>query len=127
MGIKRRFFRLLPIPLILMVGTLSMGQEDIESVNDSAFLEKRRPPVSFAHDDHNEKAAIEDCHTCHHVYEDGKKIEDDSSEGMECSECHVNDKEKITIELSGVYHKQCKGCHMAQKAGPVLCSECHKK
>jgi hypothetical protein len=33
-------------------------------------------------------ALIEDCNECHHVYEDGEKLEDESSEDSSCSECH---------------------------------------
>ena len=58
------------------------SQEDVTTVDDSAFEEKMRPSVPFLHDEHNETAEIEDCNTCHHVYEEGEKAEDESSEDM---------------------------------------------
>lgn len=103
------------------------SQEDITTVHDSAFGERMRPAVSFKHDEHNEIAGIEDCITCHHVYEDGKKSEYDTSEGQECSECHTLKNPKNPIPLATAYHQQCKGCHVEKKAGPVMCGECHKK
>jgi hypothetical protein len=102
------------------------SQEDITHVRDSAFGERMRPAVSFLHDEHNEKAGVEDCMICHHVYEDGVKT-DDGSEGMECSECHTLNNPKNPIPLAKYYHLQCKGCHQAEKAGPVACGECHKE
>ncbi|MBW2367801.1 MAG: cytochrome c3 family protein [Deltaproteobacteria bacterium] len=97
------------------------------TVDDSAFAERMRPRVAFYHEDHNEKAELEDCATCHHLYEDGLLVEDESSEDMECSACHGKPEDKHQLSLVSIYHKQCKGCHLEQKAGPVMCSECHVK
>jgi hypothetical protein len=58
-------------------------------------------------------ALIEDCNECHHVYEDGEKLEDESSEDSSCSECHEE-------KGSG-----CKGCHHENKKGPIMCGQCH--
>lgn len=99
------------------------SQENVKSVQDSAFKTKMRPNAVFLHDAHNKKAEIDDCGTCHHVYKDGVKIEGDTSENMECSECH-----KINgnpVPLVSRYHLRCKGCHEEKKAGPIMCSECH--
>jgi hypothetical protein len=98
----------------------------IETVSDSGFEKKTRPPVAFFHDDHNDKAGIDDCTVCHHVYENGEKTED-MSVGMECSECHLSAPDAAATDLIRVYHLQCGGCHMAQKVGPVMCGECHRK
>ncbi|QTA91688.1 acidic tetraheme cytochrome c3 TmcA [Desulfonema magnum] len=105
------------------------SQEDITTVQDSAFdiREIMRPSVPFLHDEHNEKAQIEECNVCHHTYNEGKKVEDESSEGMECSACHLTEKNDDPIELVRVYHLQCKGCHEQKNAGPVMCGECHVK
>jgi hypothetical protein len=111
-----------------LVGFSAYCQEDISFVRDSAFSERMRPLVPFLHDEHNEMADIEDCNECHHVWEDGKKLEWDSSEDKECSECHLShDAGDTDMDLIKVYHDMCKGCHMSQKAGPVQCSECHIK
>ena len=102
-------------------------QEDIEAVKDTAFEKRLRPPVSFLHDDHNEKAAIEECDACHHVFEKGKKVEGESSEGISCSECHTPEKAETPLSLVKIYHARCKGCHLEKKAGPIQCGECHRR
>ncbi len=114
--------------LVLLFAVISgYSQEDVETAEDSAFEEKIRPTVSFMHDEHNEKAEIEECNVCHHLYEEGEMVEDDSSEDQECSECHTLNKGENPMSLVKVYHLQCKGCHQEKKAGPIMCGECHKK
>ncbi len=106
----------------------ALSQDDVETVQDSAFTQHRRAPAVFFHDEHNEKAGLEDdCSVCHHVWEDGVKLEDETSEDQECSECHLEEGTPNTMPLVGTYHKQCKGCHLAGKKGPVMCGECHPK
>jgi hypothetical protein len=112
---------------ILAIAVLSVyAQEDVTEVNDSVFNKRMRPAAVFLHDEHNEAAEIEDCAACHHVYEDGQRVEDESSEDMECSECHATGG-GYPMEVVNVYHARCKGCHMEEKAGPVMCGECHVK
>ena len=102
-------------------------QEDIKAVNDPAFEKKLRPVVPFLHDEHNENAAIEECNVCHHLFEEGKKVEDESSEDRSCSECHTPENVENPVSLVKVFHARCKGCHLEKKAGPIQCGECHKK
>jgi len=122
---------LIPIAVLafaLAITVLSgYSQEEIQFAHDSAFTETMRPPVYFAHDEHNEKAGIEDCHYCHHSYDKGEKVEGESSEDKECSECHMADGKGDTASLARIYHLNCKGCHKQANAGPVMCSECHNK
>ena len=118
--------------LIILLGCIvavmsGYSQEDVTTFEDSAFEKKIRPAVPFLHDQHNEAAELYDCNTCHHVYEDGKPSEYDSSEGQECSECHTLKKGDNPIPLVNIYHLQCKGCHQQKKAGPIMCSECHPR
>ena len=117
--------------IILMGGIFAVmsgySQEDVTNVEDSAFEKKMRPAVPFLHDKHNETAGIDECNTCHHVYEDGKEVEDDSSEDQECSECHTINKSDNPLSLVKIYHLQCKGCHQKKKAGPIMCGECHQR
>ena len=83
--------KILLLIALLLVGILLkpvFSQEDMEMVDDGGFSNKQRPPATFRHDAHNEKAEIEDCSECHHIYEDGQKLEDDSSEDQSCSDCH---------------------------------------
>ena len=89
------------------------SQEDVTIVEDSAFEEKMRPSVQFVHDEHNEMAEIEECNTCHHVYEDDEKAEDESSEDMECSECHSSDDDANPMSLVKVYHLRCKQANVS--------------
>ena len=126
---KRALIIYTVITLIGFIFAVMSGysQEDVTNVEDSAFEKKMRPAVPFLHDKHNETAGIDECNNCHHVYEDGKKIEDDSSEDQECSECHTLNKGDNPLSLVKVYHLQCKGCHQKKKAGPIMCSECHQR
>ena len=57
------------------------SQEDMVTVDTNPFERPQRAPALFTHDAHNEKAGIDNCNECHHVYRDGKKVEDESSEG----------------------------------------------
>lgn len=112
---------------ILVFGITAFSQEDIITVEDSAFTERMRPPVPFKHDEHNETAEIDDCAVCHHQYEGEKLVEDESSEDMECSECHTSEEDSYPISLVKVYHINCKKCHLEKKSGPVMCAECHPR
>lgn len=96
-------------------------------VKDKAFSddERTKPTVSFLHEEHNEAAGINDCNTCHHAWEDGEKLTDQDSVGMECSDCHFSPPDDTKMDLMRVYHDQCRSCHMEEKAGPILCGECH--
>ena len=119
---KKKIILLIAVMLIAAISGFS--QEDIQFLDDSAFKTKMRSPAVFPHDAHNEKAKIDACETCHHLYENGKKVEG-SSEDRKCSECHHKDGDPM--QLASAYHNRCKGCHIEKKAGPVLCGECHKK
>lgn len=103
----------------------ALSQENVKTVDDSAFVERMRPRAVFFHDDHNEKAGIEDCGKCHHVYKDGRIIEGETSEDKECSACHLGKKGNNLIDLTDIYHRQCKACHVEKKKGPLMCNECH--
>ncbi len=105
------------------------SQEEMTFVDNSVFTKPQRTPSIFHHDEHNEKAGIEDeeCNKCHHVYEDGKLLEDESSEDQGCSECHELKSSGNTLALMKAYHTNCKGCHLKEKKGPVMCGECHQK
>ena len=112
---------------MLITSFSALSQEDIKTVDDSAFEKKTRPPAVFFHDAHNENAGIYDCNECHHIYEDGKRSDDETSIGMECSECHYAKDRDAIIDLIRSYHLLCSGCHLQQKAGPVICGQCHRK
>ena len=112
---------------LLIVGSI-YAQEDMVVINADGFERPRRPPAVFRHDEHNEAAEIEECNECHHVYDDdGKLVEDESSEDQSCSECHDLKDSGEQPALMKAYHLNCKGCHKEEKAGPVMCGECHLK
>lgn len=113
--------------LLMACALVAFCQEDMETVHDSAFTKKIRPPVAFFHDTHNEKAGLDDCAACHHAYADGKQLAGEDSIGMECSECHYGKPGDGIPDLIRAYHLQCGGCHRERKAGPVLCGECHRR
>ena len=111
---------------LVFLAISSWAQFNVTTVEDSAFSEKRQKPVvSFYHDEHNEAAGIYDCTTCHHLWEDGEKLPYDDSIGMECSDCHLSDPKQTEMDLISAYHQQCRTCHLEEKAGPILCGECH--
>lgn len=110
---------------IIFLFAAAYSQEDIKHVQDPAFTKRMRADAVFNHDEHNEKANIDDCSTCHHQYKEVVKVEGETSEDMKCSECHKIDKDPVP--LANRYHLRCKGCHEQKKAGPVMCSECHVK
>ena len=103
------------------------SQEDMTSVDSSVFKNPQRTHSIFRHDEHNEKAGIEECNKCHHVYENGKLVEDESSEDQRCSDCHELKASGNKPALMKAYHTNCKGCHLEQKKGPIMCGECHLK
>lgn len=105
----------------------SDGPDTWETMNNSYFKGVQRTAAVFDHDLHNEQAQLEDeCAVCHHLYEDGQLIGDESSEDSLCSDCHELKKvPDNSVPLRVAYHKRCKSCHFNKKKGPVLCGECH--
>ena len=124
---KRIAFILIAPVLVGLLFLPSFAQEDMEVVDDGGFAKKQRPPVVFRHDEHNELAEIQECNECHHIYEDGEKVADDSSEDSRCADCHEKEGSGNQLGLRKAYHTNCKGCHLEKKKGPVMCGECHIK
>jgi hypothetical protein len=118
--------------LVLILSTLSVflilpafSQEEMEVIEDYGFQKRQRPPAVFKHDDHNETAEIEECNECHHLYEEGEKLEDESSEDQLCSDCHGETSNDNQPGLKKAFHLNCKGCHSKNKKGPIMCGQCH--
>jgi hypothetical protein len=104
------------------------SQENLKVLGPDAFAKAQRPPVAFVHDAHNEKAGLDACNECHHVYgDDGQRIPDESSEDKSCSECHGLQAEGRKPGLMKAFHLNCKGCHQTHTKGPVMCGECHAR
>ncbi len=105
----------------------AFSQYDMTHLADDAFGEKQRPPAVFNHDQHNEIAEIYECNVCHHKYQDGELLEYESSEDMECSDCHNVKEGYPNPPLMKAYHDLCQGCHEERGAGPITCGECHPR
>ena len=105
----------------------AFSQYDMTHLADEAFGEKQRPPAVFNHDQHNEIAEIYECNVCHHMYQDGELLEYESSEDMECSDCHNVKEGYPNPPLMKAYHDLCQGCHEERGAGPITCGECHPR
>jgi hypothetical protein len=101
---------LVPALWVLLV-LPALSQEDMEVVKEEGFQKRQRPPAVFKHDHHNEAAELEECNECHHLYENGKKLEDESSEDQLCSDCQ---KERPD-------HVRCMPCQVMEKSRDLLC------
>ncbi|WP_462324488.1 acidic tetraheme cytochrome c3 TmcA [Desulfoplanes sp.] len=137
MGTIHKFKRIcgnfwIPAVLVLVVGlfvvpSVSTAQEDMVLIRSDDFEKHQRPAVFFAHDMHNEKAEIEDCSVCHHVYEDGELLEGETSEDDPCSSCHPARPDSGELGLMRAFHKRCITCHDETGRGPMTCGACHVK
>ncbi|WP_027179715.1 acidic tetraheme cytochrome c3 TmcA [Maridesulfovibrio bastinii] len=124
----KRIFTLAVVAACVFLYMLpAFSQEDITTLFDPAFKVHQRPAAVFNHDVHNEKAGIDDCAVCHHVWEDGKLVPDESSEDQKCSDCHKVKPESGKTSLRNAFHKRCTDCHLKMKKGPVTCAGCHPK
>jgi hypothetical protein len=115
------------VAAVLLSVPLVRSQENLRALQPEDFPRPQRPAVAFAHDANNEEAGIESCNECHHVYADGQRVPDESSEGQRCSDCHGLQDAGRQPGLMKAFHLSCKGCHQAQNKGPVMCGECHAR
>jgi len=125
--IKRAVILLGALLLTAVLLVAAYSQDDMTAVDNTIFPQQERPPAVFEHDDHNDAAGIDACQECHHLYEDGVLLEDESSEDQMCSECHELKPAGQMPGLMKAFHLNCKGCHLERKSGPVMCGECHRK
>jgi hypothetical protein len=112
--------------MVLVLGS-AYSQDNMMHVDSSVFSNPQRDAAVFRHDEHNDIAEIDACNECHHIYEDGKKLEDESSEDEQCMDCHKAKSSGNTPSLRKAYHANCKGCHLAKEKGPIRCGNCHVK
>lgn len=113
---------------LLSWATAPLAQEDMQTVPNDAFTSPQRPPAVFVHDRHNEVAGIDECNRCHHVYQDGQLVADESSEDYRCSDCHAEtDPDGGMPALMDAFHGNCKQCHLERGQGPIMCGECHQR
>ncbi|NCC23828.1 MAG: cytochrome C [Deltaproteobacteria bacterium] len=107
--------------LLAPLGSL-MAQDSF--INFEPLRPLTRPAALFDHDDHNEKAGLEDCTACHHGGENGVMDPDEDTAGTPCADCHKVDAGPNT-RLVRAYHLQCIGCHEKDAKGPLACGQCH--
>ncbi len=121
------FWTVLGLLFVLHAG-LAFSQADMQVLSEESFPDDQRPPAVFVHDEHNAQAEVYDCSVCHHVYEDGQKVEGAMSVGQECSDCHlVQAGSGNQVDLLSAYHTQCLSCHQDKRKGPLACGQCHVK
>ncbi len=102
--------------------------QGVSRITATGFGHLKRPAALFDHDEHNDTAGIDECAVCHHVWENGQLVADESSEDSSCSECHgLNSKPGNSMALANAFHTQCRTCHIDGGKGPLLCGQCHRK
>ncbi len=123
------------VTMTLIVGPLSADDmpEDI-LIENEGYATDRKGPVSFSHLSHSEDYGVE-CRECHHIYEDGENVWDESDEVQKCRECHIPTENRGKVKkLKIAFHRKCKNCHrkltkegMSDDAPYRKCSDCHEK
>lgn len=113
--------------LFALAAVFAAAQDRMTEVDTGPFANPQRPASAFVHDEHNERAGIEECAECHHVYADGAKVEGESSEDRRCAECHGPAAEGRKPSLTQAFHGNCKGCHLERRQGPIMCGQCHRR
>jgi hypothetical protein len=118
--------------LVLSSSPLRAQQDKMVLDSSKASGKKQRPAVTFAHNRHVEVGLS--CKDCHHIYENGKNVLDESkleegNKDIHCSACHGP---KARRHLKDAFHDQCIGCHTTyqkekKKTGPRYCGGCHVK
>jgi len=125
---------MITVAVLLVLSNSPLRAQPDKMVLDSSKIpgKKQRPAVAFPHNRHVE---IElPCKDCHHIYENGKNVLDESrleegNQDIRCSACHGP---KSRRNLKQAFHDQCMGCHKRvqkenKKTGPRYCGECHIK
>ena len=85
----KRCLPILIVAVILTFSQLASSQEDMTVIAPDAFGKLTRPAATFVHDQHNEKAGVEDCVLCHHGGSDGVQDPESSTEGIQIGRAHV--------------------------------------
>jgi hypothetical protein len=119
------------VSMISVALLLVLARPPLWAQPDEILLEgKTRPAVSLPHNRHVEAGLS--CKDCHHIYENGKNVLDESqleegNKALRCLACHGL-KSRLTPEKA--FHNQCTGCHRKylmekKKTGPRYCGGCH--
>ncbi|OIN98745.1 MAG: hypothetical protein AUJ49_12735 [Desulfovibrionaceae bacterium CG1_02_65_16] len=117
--------------LITALWLLPVQAQGVPGDTGASAYEPRELAVPFQHNEHNKKAKITKCATCHHPLPGMRPVKGKkNASGTErrCADCH-HERPAPTdraASLMVVSHKLCQDCHKARKKGPVNCSGCHK-
>ncbi len=133
------------IALILFAGAFLVVAHDevrdVFKIESTIWPNETRGPVLFTHKKHAEDYSIS-CNECHHVYENGKNIWQESDPVDRCQDCHFEttvegerrlppDLQKLNLKLA--FHNLCQDCHRAEvrrdraSTAPVTCGGCHSR
>lgn len=112
----------------LLSGSTLPSMPSDSSQSGQSGTERMEAPVPFLHNEHNKRAKLTKCATCHHPLPGVKGPKGKSATERRCADCHherpaPNDR---AASLMVVSHKLCQDCHKAKGKGPVNCSGCHK-
>jgi len=118
----------------LVILGMAYAQDDMLWLEHDIFVGRERPGVAFPHALHADELGL-DCLECHHIYENGENVWDESEEVQKCSECHSPTENQGKVKkLKIAFHRNCKSCHrmltkegMSEDAPYRKCSDCHEK
>lgn len=123
--------RLVPVLLaVCLAATAALADQIPETLVIKAAA-KKLPPVPFSHAKHA-RTLVKTCTTCHHTQKTLTAETVKDTKVVKCSTCHLDPKGEVPSmrEMSTTknpFHIRCTSCHKAEKKGPVVCTECHKK
>lgn len=125
---QRQFLILILTGFILSMCTAVIAQDDVMTLSSKAFGKPGRPSVVFRHGAHSQTF---DCTACHHVFQNGQNVWDQTSPTA-CAECHKPQSKDGSLTLRPSFHKLCMDCHkkvlsQGKQSGPVMCGHCHKR
>lgn len=112
------------LAVTLLLGLV--GTAHALTLKSEEFKTHRRPAVTFDHDNHNERAKIEDCIVCHHGGENGVIDPEVSSEDQPCSDatrptCPA-DARRSCVPIT----RTASNAIRPRTRGPTTCGACHK-
>jgi hypothetical protein len=103
-------------------------------IENKGYNRDKKGAVILSHFKHSADYKIA-CTQCHHDYQEGENVWQNSDPVKKCIECH-NPLRKVgkIMKLQNAYHKNCKDCHKAYLKDhgaaniPLKkCSDCHLK
>lgn len=109
----------------LFIFGAAYAQDEIQWLEHDIFVGRERPAAVFSHAVHADDLGI-DCLECHHIYENGENVWDDSEES-DCTACHKLEAEGKKMPAVKAFHANCQGCHKDEAKGPITCGECHPR